>query len=252
MKKFNLRHFSKQFALAGAIGMMAIGALLPATAFAASNTGTKCAKGDVKCVISAGDTLISDRQTSLNTLNSKISADLTAKKITQDQANALQSDVSTNQTGLANLKTKLDAETTEAAARTDVANIFLQFRIYAVVLPRDYRTIEMDIEVNAKAVMQGVAPEIQAAINGAPASKQDQLKQLFSDYQTQVANAETQLDTAQNDFPAMTPENFNQNKTSYESNRTNLDNALKTARQDLHQAAKDLHQMAQIMGLAKS
>lgn len=251
MKKLNLRHFSKQFATVGALCIMAIGALLPATAFAASNTSTKCAKGDVKCVISAGDTLISDRQTSLITLSTKISTDLTAKKITSDQANALQADVSTNKTGLSNLKTKLDAETTEAAARTDVASIFLQFRIYVVVLPRDYRMIEMDVEMNAKGVMQGVASEIQNAVNGAPASKQTQLKQLFSDYQTQVANAETQLDTAQNDFPGMTPENFNQNKTAYETNHTNLDNALKSARQDLHQAAKDLHQMAEILGLQK-
>lgn len=252
MKKFNLRHFSKQLAIAGVIGVMAVAALIPATAFAASNSGTKCAKGDTKCVITAGDTLIANRQTSLNTLNGKISSDLSAHKITQDQASALQADVSTNESGLSSLKTKLDAETSTTAARTDVANIFLQFRIYVVVLPRDYRMIEMDVELNAKGVMQNVAPEIQAAINGAPADKQAQLKQLFSDYQTQVSNAESQIDTAQSDFPGMTPENYNQNKTAYEANHTALDNALKAASKDLHQAAQDLHKMANIMGLPAS
>jgi hypothetical protein len=249
MKKLNLRSFSKRVATVGAIGIMAISALIPATAFAASNTPAKCAAKDVACVITAGNTLITDRLTSLNTLSSKVSTDLTAKKITSDQANALQSDVTTNQTGLTNLKTKLDAETTESAARADVTNVFLQFRIYAVVLPRDYRTIEMDVERNAKGVMQDVAPTIKTAIGKAPASQQAQLNSLFSDYQAQVAAAETQLDTAQNDFPAMTPENFNQNKTTYESTRTNLDNALKAARGDLHQAAKDLHEMAHILGI---
>src|SRR5581483_5463440 len=159
--------------------------------------------------------------------------------------------VTTNHTGLSNLKSKLDAETDAKAARQDVANIFLQFRIYAVVLPRDYRRIQMDVEINAKSLMQGVASTIKQAIGSAPASKQAQLNALFSDYQKQVAAAESQLDTAQQDFPAMTPENFNQNRTSYESTRTALDNALKAARVDLHQAAKDLNEMAHILGIKK-
>src|SRR5579875_2130759 len=249
MKKFNLSTFSKRFAVFGVLALMAIGALIPATAFAASTQPAKCAAGDVQCVITAGDTLIANRQTALNTLNSKVSSDLSSHKITADQASALQSDVSTNQTGLANLKTKLDAEKSAPAARQDVVNIFLQFRIYAVVLPRDYRRLEMDIEINAKAVMQGAAPVIQAAISKAPASKQARLNALFSDYQKEVAAAETQLDTAQTDFPAMTPENFNQNRTSYESTRQALDTALKTARVDLHKAANDLQKMANILGI---
>lgn len=248
MRNFKLRSLAKYLATAGALGVMALCTLLPATAFAASNQGTKCAAGDVKCIITAGDTQITRRETSLNTLKTKISSDLNAHKVTSDQASALQSDVNTNQTGLTNLKAKLDAETSASAARADYVNIFLQFRIYAVVLPRDYRHLQMDVEMNAKAVMQKVAPEIKSAIGSAPADKQAQLNALYSDYQSQVAAAESQLDTAQQDFPAMTPENFNQNRASYESTRKSLDNALKTASADLHKAAKDLKEMAQILG----
>ena len=234
-----------------AVALLAAAALIPATAFAASNQRPKCATDDVKCVITAGDTLIADRLTALNKLNSKISTDLSEHKITSDQASALQSDVSTNQSGLNTLKTKLDAETVAKNARADVLNIFTQFRIYAVVLPRDYRHLEMDVEINAKNVMQGVAPTIKTAIGNAPADKQSQLNSLYADYQKQVAAAETQIDTAQNDFPALTPANFNQNRASYESTRLALDNALKAARVDLHQAAKDLKQMANILGIKK-
>ena len=251
MKKFNLRHFARPIALVSALGLLAVSALLPATVFAASSSQTKCGSTDVKCVIAAGDTLITNRQSSLNTLNSRISTDLSAHKLTGDQASALQADVTTNQTGLSNLKSKLDAETDAKAARQDVANIFLQFRIYAVVLPRDYRRIQMDVEINAKSLMQGSASTIKQAIGSAPASKQAQLNALFSDYQKQVAAAESQLDTAQQDFPAMTPENFNQNRSTYESTRAALDNALKAARVDLHQAAKDLNEMARILGIKK-
>lgn len=249
MKKVSLRSCAQYMATAGAFALMAISVLSPMTASAASAAPTKCAAGDVKCVITAGDQLITERQNALNTLSSKISTHLSAHRITSDQANALQADVSTNRTGLANLKTRLDAETTMSAARTDVMNIFLQFRIYAVVLPRDYRTIEMDVEINAKAIMKGVASTVEKAIDSAPASKQAQLKSLFSDYQAQVAAAEAQLDSAQKDFPALTPENFNQNKASYEATLQALNNALKAARADLHRAAKDLHQMAHILGI---
>src|ERR1700731_131959 len=127
MKKLNARLFPKRFATLGAMGLMAICALLPATTFAATTQTAKCAADDVKCVITAGDQFITSRQNSLNTLNTKVGTDLTTKKITSGQANALQSDIATNQTGLSSLKTKLDAETKATDARKDVANIYLQF-----------------------------------------------------------------------------------------------------------------------------
>lgn len=247
MKKFDLRNFSKKAATLGVMGVMAVGALLPATVFAAPAQPAKCAATDVKCVIAAGDALIAERQTSLTTLNTKISTYLTDKKITSDQASVLQSDVATNQTGLTNLKAKLDGETVAKNARQDVMNIFLQFRIYAVVMPRDYRHLQLDVEQNVKAKMQDAAATIKAAIAKAPAAKQAQLNALFSDYQAQVAAAESQIDTVQNDFAAMTPENFNQNRASYEATRKAVNEAVKAARVDLHKGAQDLKQMADIL-----
>ncbi|MEO7020834.1 MAG: hypothetical protein ABI234_11840 [Ktedonobacteraceae bacterium] len=249
MKKFHLRSFSKRFATLGVMAVMAVGALVPATVFAAPASPTKCAAGDTACVIAVGDKLISERQTALTKLNTAISTDLTAKKINSDQASALQSNVTTNQTGLTNLKTKLDAETSAKAARADVANIFSQLRIFAVVLPRDYRHLQLNIEQNVKALMQSVAPGIQDAIAKAPAAKQAQLKELFKDYQQQVAAAESQVDIAQNDFPAMTPENFNLNRATYEQTRKAVVDSVKDARTDLHKAADDLKKMTNILGV---
>lgn len=251
MKKITFRRLPQRLALVGIVALVALGALIPATAFAASTQlqRTKCGVNDLKCVITAGDTLIANRLKALDTLNSKIATDLSQHKITSDQASALQSDVSTNKTGLNTLKSKLDAETVTKDARQDVASIFTQFRIYAVVLPRDYRHLEMDIELNAQNVMQKVAPTIKNAISSAPADKQTKLNDLYSDYTKQVAAAQSQIASAQNDFPALTPANFNQNRSSFESTRQALDNALKQARTDLHQAAKDLRQMASILGI---
>jgi hypothetical protein len=251
MRKLTLRSLAAAIFFVSAPGLLAISALLPTIVFAAPHQQARCAATDVACVIAAGDVLITNRQNSLNTLSSKVSADLSAHKITSDQASVLRADITTNRTGLSNLKSKLDAETNARAARQDITTIFLQFRIYAVVLPRDYRRIQMDVEINVKSLMGSVAARIKQAISAAPANEQARLNALFSDYQKQVTAAESQLDIAQRDFPAMTPENFNQNRLSYQATKTALDNALRAARVDLHQAAKDLGEMARVLGIKK-
>lgn len=251
MRKLKFRFLLSAICCLGASGFLALGALLPTVVFAANHQPARCGATDVACVIAAGNTLIANRQLALNTLSTKVSADLSAHKLTSDQAGTLQADITTNRSGLRNLKSTLDAETTSRAARQDVSAIFLQFRIYAVVLPRDYRRIQMDIEINAKNLMQGVAARIKEAISSAQANEQARLHTLFTDYQKQVAAAESQLDIAQRDFPALTAENFNQNHASYVVTKTALDNALKAARVDLHQAARDLSEMARILGIKK-
>ena len=248
MKALNLRSFSKRFAAPGLLCIIALSAFSATTAFAAP-ASTKCGATDTQCVIGVGNELIADRITALNKLNDKISGDLKANLINGDQASALQSDITTNETGLNNLKARLDAETTAKAARTDVMNIFLQFRIFAVVLPRDYRHLQADIEQRVMNLMQTSASTIQAAIAKAPASKQAKLNELFSDYKKHVASAESEIDTAQNDFPAMTPENFNLNRTAYEQTRKAVVESVKDARADLHKAADDLKDMTSLLGI---
>ncbi len=168
-------------------------------------------------------------------------------QITSDQANALQSDISTNQSGLAALKSKLDAETDPKAARQDVSNIFLQFRIFAVVLPRDYRRLYFDVEVNVDGKLRSLSPGVQQAISKAPAGEQAQLNTLFSDYKNQLSTAESQFDVAKAAFPALTPANFNYNRSTYQTTLSNLDTAERTIHNALKQAGSDLHQIAQIL-----
>lgn len=241
-----LRRMPKRFLAIGLFSLLALS--LPATAFAASpTTSPKCSATDTHCWISLGDQLIAARQTALTNLGNRVTERLNDKLITSDQANALRSDISTNASGLNALQTKLNGETNASAARQDVANIFLQFRIYAVVLPRDYRRLYLDIAINVDAKLRGLSDDLKEGIQGAPASKQGQLNTLYNDYRARLSTAEGQFDTAQSDFPALTPENFNYNRSSYEASL----NSLKTAEQTIHnaltQAAKDAHQIAQIL-----
>ena len=236
-----------RFLALGILSMLALGMLIPSTAFAATTTSHQCASTDTQCFISAGNQFIALRQTALTALSGKVIARQNDHLITSDQANVLQSDISTNQSGLASLKSKLDTETNPQLARQDVVNIFFQFRIFAVVLPRDYRRLYLDIAVNIDIKLRNLGPSVQQAINNAPAGEQAQLNTLFNDYKNQLSTAESQFDVAQADFPALTPANFNYNRSTYLTTLSNLDSAEHTIHTALKQAGSDLHQIAQIL-----
>jgi hypothetical protein len=240
-----LRRMPKRFLAIGLFSLLALS--IPATAFAASPSTTKCAASDTQCWITLGDQPIAARQTALTNLGNKVTERLNDKLITSDQANALQSDISTNASGLAALQTKLNAEKTAAAARQDVANIFLQFRIYAVVLPRDYRRLYLDVAVNVDAKLRGLSEQLKEAIQNAPAGEQGQLNTLYNDYLARLSAAESQFDTAQSDFQALTPSNFNYNRSAYEASLNSLKTAEQTIHNDLKQAGQDAHQIAKIL-----
>lgn len=251
MKKIDIHRLKKYIVALGITGLMVVSILIPATAFAAtaqSSSSTKCGT-NVKCVISAGDLLITHRQDSLNTLNTKVSSYLSTHKITTDQASTIQSDITSNQSSLTGLKAKLDAETTVDAARADVQNIYTQLRIYAVVLPRDYRQLEWDIESNVQSTMQNSIPKLQDAIAKASSSNQAKLKPLFSDYQKQVSDAQTQLQSIKGDFAQLTAANFDQNRSAYQQTRLAISKAEKAAHEDLKKASADLQTMSGILGL---
>lgn len=242
MKRLVFFHMPARLATLGMLAALVAGvAALPATALAAPRV---C---DLHCVISYGDARIIERQAALTKLDTAITDRAQATHITSDQANSLHADVTTNSNGLGALKTKLDAETVVSAARQDVKAIYEQFRIYAVVLPRDYRTLELDIEINVAHKLKDLESKLQNAVDGAPSGIKDQLTTLYNDYVTQVSNAEAQIDAAQGELPQLTPANFNTNSTGYKTALTNLRNDVHTASKDLHQASKDLHAMSKLL-----
>src|SRR5216110_1843531 len=219
-------------------------ALMPATALAAA---PKCAVTDLKCVIQFGDQQIASRITALNKLSATITDDLNKKPIDDDHANALQADVKTNIDGLNALKATLDADTDGRTARQDVEKIYTQFRIYAVVLPRDYKRLHLAIEITVDNKLSAMKASTEKAIDNAPADKKDELNQLFTDYKNQLADAESNIDLAQKTWPLLTPASYNTDRPTYTTNLKNLTKYVQTAHTDLHKAAADLHKISQIL-----
>lgn len=243
-----MRHLRRtpRLVVLGVVAALALGAALPLTALAAPITAaTHSTTCDLSCIQQFGNARIAERITALNSLSGKVQTALGNKRITSDQANALTSDAGTNETGLNNLKTKLDGETSADAARQDVKNIYLQFRIYAVVLPRDYRTLYLDAIVNVHDRLVDLEGTIQDAITkaGNPAP----VVTLFDDYKNQLQAVESQIDAANGELPQLTPENYNNNHAAYETALTNLKNDEQTAHSDLKQAVSDLHQIVQTL-----
>jgi hypothetical protein len=222
-------------------------ALVPTTTLAAPQ---KCTEKDMKCVIQFGDQQISNRIAALNKLSTAITNDHNKHTIDDAHADALQADVKKNVDGLNALKTTLDAETDAQAARQDVEKVYTQFRIYAVVLPRDYRRLHVAVEITVDNKLSALKTPTEKLINNAPAGKKDELNKLFSDYKDRLADAESQIDLAQKTWPLLTPDSYNADRPTYATNLRNLTTYVQAAHADLHKAAADLHKIAQLLKLA--
>ena len=195
---------------------------------------TACGK-NVQCVQSIGDALIAKRIASLNAFIARINAH---QRLTSDQKTALVGDAQTNITNLQAQQKLLDGETTIDAARTDVKNIFVNFRIYAVVLPRDEGEAYLDVLATIQSKFSSNESKISQAIQNA-ANKGinvTQEQQQFSDLQAKVTDAATQISNAQGLIPSLTPANYPGTTATLVQYRADH----KAARVDLTAAAKDL------------
>jgi hypothetical protein len=241
----------------GGLGLLLAGAaLIPATtSLAAPQAGCATPPAGqtvLQCVIAFGDSEIARRDTALNTFSGKVTTQTNAKHITSDQANALQQDVTTNLNGLATLKTTLDAATTVPDARKDVALIYTQFRIFAVVLPRDTHHLWLDLLSNIDQKMKDADGKIQDAIdktskdedrNGDKAA----IAAAFQDYKNQLSSAEGQIDGALGLLPTLTPAQYDDKSSPYRTNYTDYVNDIHTAGQDIKSAAADLKKIVALL-----
>jgi hypothetical protein len=235
----------RRIAFFGATLAVLLTAALPAVALAAPQE-TRCGT-DIACVKKFGDDAIAKRQTSLDAATTKINGFVSKGALTSTQAGPLLDQITTNKNGLASLKTKLDGETDITPARTDVKNIYLQFRIYAVFLPRTRHVVALDIMTNVDGKLTAAEPKIEDAIAKAPADKKEQLNTLYADFKAQLKEAEAQIDAAQGQLPVLTPNTYNTDRAAYDKAFAALHADTKAAHDALVKARNDLHQIAIIL-----
>jgi hypothetical protein len=236
IKHFCSRHLAAlSLALVGAFGLLGAAATTAPSVMAASKCTT------VSCVQQFGDQRIQERLAALEKLKDAAQQN---KGITDQQRSIILNDVNFNENGLKALKQKLDGETDIKAALADVKNIYVQFRIYAVVLPRDYGEIVLFHEQNVITRMtdaqQTINDLIQKDQNGKNVA---QVKALDQDYMNKLHDATTNTNNAQALIPSLTPANFPGTNNTLKTYRADL----KAAHDDIKGAASDLHQMLQLL-----
>jgi hypothetical protein len=199
----------------------------------------------VAAIQAKGDTDITARITSLNSLVTKVNA---AKKLSTSQKSGLTTGMQSEVTGLTTLKTTLDAETTVAGAKTDFQNIFAQHYIYAFFLPRTERIIAADNENDAAALLTSLVPKLQAYIAQAQTAGKDvtALNASLADMQKNVTAASTQSASVISTLTPLTASGYPGNKTTV----TNASATIKTARTALEAARADAKSI--IAGLKKA
>ena len=242
---------TRAFALAGGLAVLMAGVVTPLSGFT-NATASVCAATDTQCVITFGNARIAERQTALTKLNSRVSEMASDGRITSADNSALVGDISANESGMTTLKGQLDSASDAAAARADVKLIYTQYRIYAVVLPRDYHELWLDMLVHTDTRLASSETIIQDAINGAPAGVQAQANTLFADYKTQVSTAQAQTQAAQPILAQLTPANFNANQTAYKTTFGSFKTDIQTAHTATKQAISDLHQIVTLLKGAKA
>ena len=245
-----VRHGARAAAVVG-LGMLAAMIVTPLAGFAAAPTSL-CGATDTQCVITFGNARIAERQAALSKLNSRVSVQFHTGRISSANTSALVSDIAANESGLTALKATLDAAPDAKTARGDVKLIYTQFRIYAVVLPRDYPELWLDMIAHVDARLKGADPLIQDAIHGAPSGVQTQATTLFEDYQSQLSTSEAQVDAAQGIIPQLTPASFDSSPTSYATTYGSFKTDIQSAHTATRQAVLDLRQIITLLKSAGS
>lgn len=236
----------RSVAIIGGLGLLMAGVITPLAGFA-NAPASACAAGDTQCVIAFGNARIAERQTALSKLNGRVTEVYNDKRISSADNATLVGDISANEGGLATLKGQLDSAGDVKTARADVQLIYTQFRIYAVVLPRDYHELWLDMLMHTDARLTGAETVIQDAINGAPSGVQGQANSLFTDYKSQVSTANAQTQAAEPIIATLTPANFDNPSSGYATQFSAFKTDIQTSATATKQAISDLHQIVQLL-----
>lgn|GEM_PF-1517003 len=150
--------------------------------------------------IHRADTMITNRITTLNTLNTRLQND---SKLSSSEKSSLSADIQADITGLTTLKAKIDADTDLTTARADIKQIVTSYYVYALFEPKIRLLITLNNLQTATANVQALVPQIQNLINTLQSHGKDvsALQSLLTDVsgqlQTITATLNSDLTTIQ-------------------------------------------------------
>ena len=231
-----MQHFKSIKQFSATLGVVSLGiglTTLPASALTKTKPATTTATDQAKVtqIISKGDTEISRRLTTLNSLSSKISS---AQKLSAGDSSTLSSEVSTEVSGLTTLKTKLDADTDLATAKSDAQSIFSDYRVYALIVPKVDLVRTADSQQVTEGQLTTLAGKLQSRITADQTAGKDvsALQSELSDLNTKVSAAQTISAKIETGVIGLQPSDYNSNHAVLSGDR----DQLKTAQSDIKAA----------------
>jgi hypothetical protein len=179
---------------------------------------------------------LAGRVTQLNLLVSAVSS---AGYLTSADRSTLQGDLSSELAGIEGLVQKVPGDTTCVQLHLDANAMVYDYRVYIVMTPQVDLTISADTASATVTTLQGLFPTIQAGIAAAEKAGKDVsgAQRTFSDLQSQVTGAQTDLSGVSVTLLAQTPAAAPGNKLVFQGARTSITNA----RTDLRAASTDVN-----------
>ena len=183
----------------------------------------------------AASTATSDRITSLKTAIGKVDANTSLTS--GDRATVLAT-FNADLAAMGSLEAKIAADTTVATALSDYHDIFTGYRVYAVALPQGFEAAAGDrLTATAIPKLQSAHDKLAANLAAHPTKWTDAMKAQLSDMASKISDASSHANGLAARALAVTPAQYNANKTVITSIRADL----KTAVGDTKAAAADGH-----------
>lgn len=179
-----------------------------------------------------GDSAITERLTKLNALKTTID---NHKVLTTDQKTTLKTDIDSTMAGLTALKTKLDAEMDAVAALADYKAIFGDYRVYAVLMPKEHAMVVIDRLLYITDQMLTFGTKLTSRITQAKTAGNNTttLDSQYADYTGKLTSAKAKIALASALLPKLTPANYPSTTQTLKEIRSDLKGAeddIKAAR----------------------
>jgi hypothetical protein len=226
----------KRIATMAAVGT-AVCALSLVTSLPAFAAGPPAVDGhsSLAQIQAAASTATSDRITSLKTAIGKVDANTSLTS--GDRAKVLAT-FNADVTAMGSLESKIAADTTVATALSDYHDIFTGYRVYAVALPQGFEAAAGDrLTATTIPKLQSAHDKLAANLAAHPTKWTDAMKAQLTDMASNISDASGHANGLAGRALAVTPAQYNANKTVI----TAIRGDLKTAVGDTKAAAADGH-----------
>jgi hypothetical protein len=201
----------------------AIGASVPAVADASSTTSTTTPSASFLTAQQALEAQLASRMTRLQHLGADVTA---ATSLSANAASTLGARLSTEESGITALIAKVPTDTTKAELAADRAAMLKDNRVYAVMSPQVFESIEASAVAVQVASMQGNEPTLQsevASLAGLPGY--NNALNHYNNYVARLSNWSTKIVTVESIVLAQTPQGFPGNTATFVAENHDVLNA---------------------------